>query len=482
METKKVLLIFSTIVVALTSCSLTVKQGNWEKLFNGIDLSEWKSSQIDAFGVADSAIVSSNAPAVIYYTGELKEADFRNFELKADMKTSPDARATLIFHTTETESTDAQGYAVQVMNSDAAESDFRKTGSLLGIRDVYKSLTKDEEWFNLHIVVKGKRVLIYVNDIQTVDYTEPENVNREPHLAQRRLSSGTFALQTNGVVSIKNILVKSISDKDTLEAGKEYFTPEKQEIVDVLIGRGYPMIDYHIHMKGEVTLDDILDKSRRTGIFCSVAPNCGVGFPIDTNEKLEEFYNEYKDVPIFLSMQAEGREWVTTFEKESIAKYDYVFTDAMTFSDRKGNRMQIWKDEQVNITDPQDFMELLVETIEDVLDHEKIDIYANATFLPTVIADQYNALWTEKRMDRVVDALARNDIALEISARYRIPGPALIKKAKAKGVKFTFGTNNSDHDFANLDYCLEMIDECGLQPTDFFLPRAHGNKPVQVKL
>jgi hypothetical protein len=213
-----------------------------------------------------------------------------------------------------------------------------------------------------------------------------------------------------------------------------------------------------------------------------VAPNCGVGFPIDTNEKLDEFYNEYKDVPIFLAMQAEGREWVTTFEKESIAKYDYVFTDAMTFSDRKGNRMQIWIDEQVNITDPQDFMELLVETIEDVLDHEKVDIYVNATFLPSVIADQYDELWTEERMDRVVDALVRNDIALEISARYRIPGAAMIKKAKEKGVKFAFGTNNGDHDFANLDYCFDMIDECNLQPSDFFLPRAHGYKPVQVKL
>jgi len=242
-----------------------------------------------------------------------------------------------------------------------------------------------------------------------------------------------------------------------------------------------PVIDYHIHMKGGVTLEDILDKSRRTGIFCSVAPNCGVGFPVDTNEKLEDFYNEYKDVPIFLAMQAEGREWVNTFEKESIAQYDYVFTDAMTFNDRQGNRMQIWKDEQVNITDPQDFMELLVETIEDVLDHEKIDIYVNATFLPTAIADQYDELWTNERMDRVVDALARNDIALEISARYKIPGPALIKKAKERGVKFTFGTNNGDQDFANLDYCFAMIEECNLQPSDFFLPRAHGQKPVQLK-
>jgi hypothetical protein len=451
-------------------------------LFNGNDLSGWVEVNPATFVVEQGKINTTEIPGSLFYVGEEeKEPEFKNFEFSAEIKTDSRTTANIGFHTSATANKE-KGYLVQILNTDNHDLNFRKTGSLLGIREVYKSVAPDNEWFTIKIIVAGKRIKVFVNDILTVDYIEPDKVTREPHFADRKLSSGTFAIHSLGKgVSIKNMSVKMLPDNVETETVTSYFTEEKQQQINTLIEKGYPIIDYHIHMKGGVTLEEILDKSRSTGIFCSVAPNCGIGFPVDTNEKLEDFYNEYKNVPIFLAMQAEGREWVNTFEKESIARFDYVFTDAMTFNDRNGNRMQIWKDEQVNITDPQDFMELLLETIEDVLDHEKIDIYVNATFLPSAIADRYEELWTNERMDRVVDALVRNDIALEISARYEIPGPALIKKAKERGVKFTFGTNNLDHDFANLDYCLAMIEECNLQPSDFFMPKAHGQKPVQTK-
>ncbi len=478
-------LAFICAAVILVSCTISKpSEIPWTDLFDKTSMDGWMSTNgQNTFSVVDEKLVSEGNHSVLYYTGAVNGAIFRNFEFSADVFTTPGSQAAIYFHWSNPESGQpTSGYAVQIDNGDGTTSGLCKTGSLTAIRDVYKTHARDNEWTNLRIVVKGKNIEVFVNNVQTVDYTEPEMIIREENLEGRYLSMGTFALEAGpGKISFRNIKIRILANDVEWEPGPEYFTPEKQHAVNTLISRGYPLIDYHVHMKGEVTLDDILDKSRRTGIFCSLAPNCGIGFPIDTNEKLEEFYSQFNDVPIFLAMQAEGREWVTTFGKASIAKYDYVFTDAMTFSDRQGNRMQIWKDEQVKIDDPQDFMELLVETIEDVLDHEKIDIYVNATFLPTVIAGDYDALWTEQRMNRVVNALARNGIALEISARYQIPSAAFIRKAKKAGVKFAFGTNNSDHDFANLDYCLAMINECNLQPDDFFFPKPHGFKPVQVK-
>jgi hypothetical protein len=250
----------------------------------------------------------------------------------------------------------------------------------------------------------------------------------------------------------------------------------------MLINKGYPLIDYHVHLKGGLTLEQVLEKSRKTGIYCGIAPNCGVGFEIDTNEKLEEYYSTNQNMPVFLSMQAEGREWVDIFKKESIAKFDYVFTDAMTFTNDNGKRMRLWINEEVEVGDPQSFMDMYVNRIENVLDNEKVDIYVNPIFLPQEISAQYDKLWTEERMQKVTDALARNDIALEINDRYRIPHAPFIKMAKAKGVKFAFGTNNVDGgQYADLDYCLEMIEECGIVPSDMFMPRPDGKKPIQVK-
>ena len=95
-------------------------------------------------------------------------------------------------------------------------------------------------------------------------------------------------------------------------------------------------------------------------------------------------------------MQAEGREWVTMFSQEAIAQFDYVFTDAMTFTDHRGKRVRLWIKDEVDVPDKQAFMEMLREKIVGILDDEPIDIYVNPTFLPDVIAKDYDALWTSR--------------------------------------------------------------------------------------
>ena len=92
---------------------------------------------------------------------------------------------------------------------------------------------------------------------------------------------------------------------------------------------------------------------------------------------------------------------------------------------------------------------------------------------------KYDELWTPERMDRVIKVLKDNDVALEINARYKIPSIAFIKRAKAAGVKFTFGTNNTtNNDLGRLEYCLKAIREVGITADDVFLPRPAMDKKV----
>jgi histidinol phosphatase-like PHP family hydrolase len=94
---------------------------------------------------------------------------------------------------------------------------------------------------------------------------------------------------------------------------------------------------------------------------------------------------------------------------------------------------------------------------------------------------EYDQLWTKERMAKVVKVLADNNIALEINARYKTPKAEMIKMAKEAGVKFTFGTNNTGRDLGKLEYCLEMIQECGLTPNDMFEIKPDSLKPIRVK-
>jgi L-rhamnose mutarotase/histidinol phosphatase-like PHP family hydrolase len=260
---------------------------------------------------------------------------------------------------------------------------------------------------------------------------------------------------------------------------------KKPDAIDAEIARlkraGFPMVDFHIHLKGGLTIEEAVALSRQSGIRYGVAANCGLKFPITDDRGIERYIHSLKGQPVFIGMQAEGREWPRLFSKEAIAKFDYVFSDAMTIVDHRGRRARLWVKEEVDIPDEQAFMELLVRTIENILRNEPIDIYANPTYLPEMLAKRYDQLWTPERVRRVIDAAAQSGVAIEISNRLRLPKAAFIRQAKRAGVKFTFGTNNVNHNLGRSEYGLQMIRECGLTPQDMWMPKPDGQKPVQLR-
>ncbi|MBI5282043.1 MAG: hypothetical protein HY858_10205 [Candidatus Solibacter usitatus] len=182
-------------------------------------------------------------------------------------------------------------------------------------------------------------------------------------------------------------------------------------------------------------------------------------------------------------MQAEGREWTQMFSRSAAALFDYIFTDSMTWTDNRGRRMRTWMPNEVGgIADPQEFMDTLVDRATGIIEREPIDIYVNPTFIPDQLARDYDTLWTEERMKKVVAALARNGVAMEINDRYKLPSPAFIRMAREAGVKFVFGTNNTAAaDLRRCDYGRRMVEECKLTWQDFWAPGAWGPRAVDRK-
>jgi histidinol phosphatase-like PHP family hydrolase len=233
----------------------------------------------------------------------------------------------------------------------------------------------------------------------------------------------------------------------------------------------FPLTDLHIHCKGGFTIDDAVLKSKKEGISYGIVTNVGIGFPVHKDSQIDSVINSLKNYPQFLiGMQAEGREWLNNFSKESINKFDYVFTDGMTFTDAKGRRNRIWIKEETWIDNEEEFMDYLVNTIVKILDTEPINIYVNPTYLPAQMADRYDSFWTTERMDKVIKAAKKHNIAIEINNRFRIPSVAFITRAKKEGVKFTVGTNNMDANFSGAAYAIEVIGKCHLTQKDFYQP------------
>ncbi len=456
-------------------------------LFNGHSLDGWKAGEHShSFRVEDGKIVAAGPRAHLFYTSRAGNANFKNFDLKAEVLTRPGTCSGIHFHTQfQPHGPFKTGFKVQINNAYAGEGDEhdrRKTGSLYGIRDIYKAMVNDDEWFEVHARVRDKQVQVWLNGTPIVDYIEPA---QPADSTVATLSHGAFALECCGdkpQVSFRNLVVKPLPDD--LRTPPEQL-PQVDDVYRRLLQmnrEGYPVVDYHTHLKGGLTLEQALANSRRVGIMYGIAVNGGLKFPITNDAGVLDFLASMKGTPAFIGLQGEGREWVTLFSREAIAKFDYIFTDCMTFTDDGGVRRRMWIPEEVGeIRDPEQFMEMFVSRIVGILNHEPIDIHANPTFLPDVIAHDYDRLWTPERMQRVIEAAKANDVAIEINNRYRIPSAAFIQRAKSAGVKFSFGTNNGDPNLGRIEYALEMVKQCGLTWQDIFMPKPDGQKAAQRK-
>ncbi len=204
---------FAAALTLGASLSLQAEDG-FVPLFNGKNLDGWTPSKEnpDSYSVKDGVLVVKGGRSHLFYTGDVNGGKFKNFELKAKVKTTPGSNGGVYFHTAyQDEGWPDKGYECQV---NSTHKDPKKTGSLYGVVNILvlaegqkapkggehieraKAPSTDGEWFDYHITVKDRKITIQVNGETTVEYTEPEG-GPGTNFAGRKLSEGTFALQAH---------------------------------------------------------------------------------------------------------------------------------------------------------------------------------------------------------------------------------------------------------------------------------------------
>ena len=209
------------LVLFMGCCSLTMGFGQnpqekneegWVSLFNGKNLDGWKvGDNAKSFSIENGAIKVNGPVAHLFYMGEIGNHSFENFEFKVSVMTRPGSNSGIYFHTQyQEDGWPAMGYEVQVNNS---QEDWKRTGSLYNIVNVRETYVDDDEWYTEYIKVEGQRIIVKINDIVVVDYTEPDQPNRGEGQKNVILSRGTFALQSHdpgSTVFYKDIMVRPL--------------------------------------------------------------------------------------------------------------------------------------------------------------------------------------------------------------------------------------------------------------------------------
>ena len=204
------------LALALAAAPAVFAQDGWISLFNGKDFTGWKvGGNQETFQIKEGSLVANGPVAHAFYDGPVQNHDFKNFELMVDVKTAPGSNGGIYFHTEyQDRGFPRKGFEVQVNNT---HTDPIKNGSLYHVKDigadVINGITKDDEWFTEHIIVKDKTVTIKLNGKEVVQWTQPDDWNGGREGTGRALSHGTIAFQGHdpkSVVYYKNVRIKPL--------------------------------------------------------------------------------------------------------------------------------------------------------------------------------------------------------------------------------------------------------------------------------
>lgn len=94
---------FYGFLVSCFFCSATYdhSQKGWVSLFDGKTLTNWKvGSNAGTFTIEDGSIVAHGPTAHLFYDGDVHQHNFKNFEFKAEVMTTPGSNSGIYFHTT----------------------------------------------------------------------------------------------------------------------------------------------------------------------------------------------------------------------------------------------------------------------------------------------------------------------------------------------------------------------------------------------
>lgn len=455
---------------------------DWIDLFDGKSLDGWKASEHpDTWQVEDGCLVGHGPRSHLFYEGPVNDHDLRNFELLAVVRTEKNCNSGIYFHT---EYQDAgwpeKGYEVQINNTYLGHGKYRelkRTGSLYAVRNVYSGSVEDGEWFEVRIRVVGRRVCIWVNDYQTVDYVQPQEPTRKDSRQGRVLSHGTIALQGHDPgsrVAFRKVAVRPLADNADstapLRASAEGYGVT-ENLIDRLAAANIPFIDFHVHLRGGMTVDKAIQRQAVTGVNLGVLRNIGTGWPIETDQQLGEFLDSVEGRPVFVGLQVNDRDWMTKHSQKLLDRLDFVLADTMIMPMPNDDSpfVKLWMPEGYTIDDPEAWMERYMRHNLRVL-AEPVTILANPTYLPPPVENLYDQLWTDNRMRTVIAAAIKNNVALEINARSGLPHDRFIRMAKEMGATFSFGTNNFDDKPIDMSRCFEAIDRYGLEKKDIYVP------------
>lgn len=201
-------LLFAVLAVTLVclagpAFSADDKDEGWVQLFNGKDLSGWKTHpKAPGKWVVEKGILMGRGKNVSHLFSE--RDDYTDFHYRIEAKISDKGNSGQYFRT-QFGPGYPKGYEAQI-NSNFPDP--QKTGSLYGFVRITEMLVQPDTWFTQEVIAKGNHIIIKVNGKKTVDYKDEKNTYTKGHFAIQQ--HGPAPGSDESIIMLKKIEVKEI--------------------------------------------------------------------------------------------------------------------------------------------------------------------------------------------------------------------------------------------------------------------------------
>ncbi len=266
----------------------------WKPLFNGKDLTGWKShpEQPGNWKVENGVLVGSKAKGHLF----TDLGDFDNFHARLKVKLNKPGNSGLYFRApfalTGGEYPSG-GYEAQMEYTGLEQF---KTGSVFGFEHAGKNFqVPPDAWFTLEVIADGNHIVTKINGETYTDFTEKDPTYQKGHFAIQCMTVGT-------VVQVESFEVKRLNGVDpdrtaaerALSIGSIVFVEAVEKVHDVRAVKDLPPGKFsvtHIDFSTKATNDDLeilkpLTAVIRLGLNCPKISGAGLEH-LQTLTKLE---------------------------------------------------------------------------------------------------------------------------------------------------------------------------------------------------
>lgn len=235
----------------------------------------------------------------------------------------------------------------------------------------------------------------------------------------------------------------------------------------------FRMTDLHVHLTNNFTIENAMELARKRNVTFGIVEH-PVSWAIKDDQILEKYINFLSKYPVYIGLQPVEPGWSKNYSPELLEKIDYILMDPQRVPMANGEILKIWNFDTY-VEDTEEFMKRYMDYTLQILENEPMDIFGWPLFLPVCIARDYYTLWTEERMNMILTAAKKRNIAIEINDMSHTPHEAFILKAKEMGLKFTFGSDSRNQNAGRLAYCKRIAEKCDLkQKISFCRPERLG--------